>query len=224
MAVDLKPSDLFSLFGGSKVWLPPPWHTSDDRVRGGSSRSSLSVLPSNCALFEGHLDIDTLGGAGFASQFQSAAPHHDGSKSENDGIWDLSAYKGIEVDVGAGDGKVYTLILKDEEAPDKRDNGREKAGINWEADFRANNGGESPAGEEAVGKKVWVPWSDLKPTYRGKKKEDAGEFKPGEIRRIGFMMRSFFGTQQGDFRLELRSITARKLASEGADTTVNIQE
>ncbi|KAI4265989.1 MAG: hypothetical protein L6R38_009028 [Xanthoria sp. 2 TBL-2021] len=215
MAVDLKSSDPFFLFGGPK---------SDDRVRGGSSRSSLSVLPSNCALFEGYLDIETLGGAGFASQFQYPASENEGSKSSNDGVWDLSAYEGIELDVGASDGKVYTLILKDEEAQDKRDDGREKAGLNWEADFRANKGSQGPAGEEVVRKNVWIPWSDLKPTYRGKKKDDAGLFKPGEIRRIGFMMRSFFGTQQGDFRLELRSITARKHASNGADATVDIQE
>lgn len=135
------------------------------------------------------------------------------------------------------------MILKDEKSQDKRDDSREKAGLNWEAEFIANKGSQGPAGEDVVGKKVWIPWSDLKPTYRGKKKEDAGKFKPSEIRRIGFMMRrfvsqligtlrllidglihSFFGTQQGDFRLELRSITARKHASDGADTTVNIQE
>ena len=34
---------------------------------------------------------------------------------------------------------------------------------------------------------------------------------------------SYFGSQQGDFRLDLRSITARKQASEDADETVNIQ-
>ncbi|KAL8648238.1 MAG: hypothetical protein Q9226_006077 [Calogaya cf. arnoldii] len=196
---------------------------SDDRVRGGSSRSSLSALPNNCALFEGHLDIETLGGAGFASQFQYAALENEGSRSKNESVWDLSAYEGIELEVGAGDGKVYTLILKDEESQEKRDDGREKAGINWEADFRASASSEDSAGENAVGKKIWIPWNDLKPTYRGKKKDDAGKFKPGETRRIGFMMRSFFGTQQGDFRLELRSITARKQASEDADTTVNIQ-
>ncbi|KAL8749401.1 MAG: hypothetical protein Q9199_007710 [Rusavskia elegans] len=189
------------------------------------------------------LDIETLGGAGFASQFQYPASENEGSKSSNDGVWDLSAYEGIELDVGAGDGKVYTLLLKDEEAQDKRDDGREKAGLNWEADFRASKGSQGRAGEDVVGKKVWIPWRDLKPTYRGKEKEDAGKFKPSEIRRIGFMMRrfvsqligklrllidglihSFFGTQQGDFRLELRSITARKHASDDTDTTVNIQE
>ena len=78
--------------------------------------------------------------------------------------------------------------MKDEDSQDKRDDGRERAGINWEVEFRV---GEGTTGEEMVGKKVWVPWSALKPTYRGKKKDDAGEFKPGQIRRIGFMMRRY---------------------------------
>ncbi|KAL8777911.1 MAG: hypothetical protein Q9213_007652 [Squamulea squamosa] len=195
---------------------------SDDRVRGGSSRSSLSALSNNCALFEGHLDIETLGGAGFASQFQFATPRNEDSGSSGDNVWDLSAYEGVEVDVGEGDGKVYTLILKDEEMQDKRDDGREKAGISWEADFRANDSNTGGIGGEMVGKKIWVSWSALKATYRGKEKEDVGKFKPGEIRRIGFMMRSFFGTQQGDFRLELRSITARKHTSETVDKNGNV--
>ncbi|KAL8676505.1 MAG: hypothetical protein Q9186_006982, partial [Xanthomendoza sp. 1 TL-2023] len=203
-------------------WLPPPWSTSDDRVRGGSSRSSLSALPNNCALFEGHLDIETLGGAGFASQFQSAvALNHGEVDSTSDSVWDLSAYEGVEIDVGAGDGKVYTLILKDEESQEKRDDGRDKAGINWEAEFRVGESNDANMGEEVKAKKIWVPWSALKATYRGKEKEDAGDFKPAEVRRIGLMMRSFFGTQQGDFRLELRSITARKHTSEAAETAIN---
>lgn len=113
---------------------------------------------------------------------------NEGYKSSNTNVWDLSAYRGIELDVRLGDGKVYTLVLKDEESQDKRDDGRDRAGINWEAEFRV---GEGTTGEEMVGKKVWVPWSALKSTYRGKKKEDAGEFKPGQIRRIGFMMRRY---------------------------------
>ncbi|KAL8859441.1 MAG: hypothetical protein Q9178_004119 [Gyalolechia marmorata] len=153
----------------------------------------------------------------------SAAPNNQGSNSSNDSVWDLSAYNGIEVDLGAGDGKLYTLILKDEESQDKRDDGREKAGISWEADFRASKGFEDRIGEEVVGNKVWIPWHVLKPTYRGKEKGDRGGIKPDQIRRIGLMTRSFFGTQQGDFRLEIRSIMARYHSSEVADSTVNVQ-
>lgn len=103
-------------------------------------------------------------------------------------MWDLSAYDGVEIDVKAADGKIYTLVLKDEELQDKRDDGRERAGINWEVEFRVPKSEENKI---AGGRKVWVPWSALKATYRGKEKEDAGELKTSEIRRVGFMMRRY---------------------------------
>jgi len=81
--------------------------------------------------------------------------------------------------VGEGDGKIYTLILKDESLPGKREDGREKAGISWEVEFKA--------GEE--GEKFWVPWSDFKATYRGKQKKDARELKTRSVCRVGVMMR-----------------------------------
>lgn len=99
--------------------------------------------------------------------------------------------------MGKGDGKVYTLILKDEAAAGKREDGREKAGINWEVDFKVGEedgegegegeGGEKGGGDDVT--KVWVPWEDFKATFRGKEKKDAGELKKGEVRRVGLMMR-----------------------------------
>lgn len=180
-----------------RPWLPPPWTTTDDRVRGGASQSYLSALPSNCARFHGHLDTSTLGGAGFASQFSpspqvpDADNNDDEKKKENEGSWDLSAYDGIEVEVGEGDGKVYTLILKDEEAAGKREDGRERAGINWEVDFKVGGEDGGEEGEEGGGDgaRIWVPWGEFKATFRGKEKKDAGELKKGEVRRIGLMMR-----------------------------------
>lgn len=160
-------------------------------MRGGSSTSSLTVLPNNCALFKGHLDIETLGGAGFASQFQSAALQQDEKDAVDKGVWNLSAYDGLEIDVGAGDGKVYTLIVKDQQPQEKRHDGRKRADINWEAELRTSETGDNGSGEGGGGKKFWVPWTALKPTYRGKEKENAGELKTDEVRRIGFMMRRY---------------------------------
>lgn len=94
--------------------------------------------------------------------------------------------------MGTGDGKVYTLILKDEEMAGKREDGREKAGVNWEVDFRVGEKdgiGEKEEEDGGEGTKIWVPWGEFKATFRGKEKEDAGELKKGEIRRVGFMMR-----------------------------------
>lgn len=105
----------------------------------------------------------------------------------------MSAYDGIEIEVGKGDGKVYTLILKDEEAAGKREDGREKAGVNWEVDFKVGEEEEDGEEGEKEGRggvtKIWVPWKEFKATFRGKEKKDAGELKKGEVRRIGLMMR-----------------------------------
>ena len=94
--------------------------------------------------------------------------------------------------MGEGDGKIYTLILKDEEAAGgKREDGRERAGVNWEVDFKL--GGEDGDGDgDEVGEggaKIWIPWEEFKATFRGKEKEDAGALKRGQVRRIGLMMR-----------------------------------
>ena len=179
------PATPFALFGSSKPFLPPPWTTTDDRVRGGSSTSHLTALPNNCAHFYGHLDTSTLGGAGFASQFSPL----DATSFSNNGqkAWDLSAYDGIEIEIGKGDGKVYTFILKDEEQAEKSEDGREKAGVNWEIEF--HTGKKNGEEDEDGGTRVWIPWGDFKATYRGKEKEDAGSLKTGEIRRVGLMMR-----------------------------------
>ncbi|KAM0794600.1 complex I intermediate-associated protein 30-domain-containing protein [Usnea florida] len=235
MSTTLQP---YVLFGSTKPWLPPPWTTTDDRLRGGASQSHLSALPGNSARFHGHLDTSTLGGAGFASQF-SPPPTGDaaGGTSEKGGdenaageggeeeerSWDLSAYDGVEVLVGGeeggdGGGKVYTLILKDEAGAGKREDGRERAGVSWEVDFRVGGGeegrGERDGGGGGEASAVWAPWGEFKATYRGKEMEGAGELRTGEVRRIGFMMRSYFGKQEGEFSLVLRSICARKKTKE----------
>ena len=173
---------------GLRPWIPPPWITTDDRIRGGISQSHVSALPSNSARFYGHLDTSTLGGAGFASQFCSA-------DADENWTWDLSKFDGIEVVVEKGDGKVYTLILKDVEQAAKREDGREKAGVSWEVEFRAGQNKRVQESEKytdilaSEDITIWVPWSEFKATYRGKEKKDAGELKRGEIRKLGLMMR-----------------------------------
>ncbi|KAL9033886.1 MAG: hypothetical protein Q9214_007298, partial [Letrouitia sp. 1 TL-2023] len=164
-------------------WLPPPWTTVDDRVRGGSSTSHLSSLPGNCAVFHGQLDTTTLGGAGFASQFSpvdldrvvDVANSSDlqvaGTQPRRDirPMWDLSEYGGLELCVLKMDTKTYTLILKDtEDTDDERDDGRKKAGISWEARFK--NSSEAQGGvlfDSNDVRKFWIPWSSFEATFRG---------------------------------------------------------
>ncbi|KAI2633469.1 NADH:ubiquinone oxidoreductase intermediate-associated protein 30 [Xylaria nigripes] len=175
------------LFGGDKPWRAESWEASDDRVRGGKSRSYLSnaPTPSNPSVkFHGTLDITTLGGAGFASQ-----------RTPDDERWDLSGYIGLHVSIASGDGKKYTLILKDEVLP-RRPDGRDQSTVSWEFDF---------AGEEAG---LDVRWKDFVPTYRGRPVRDGKPLDISRIRRISIMMRSFFGEQEGPFALQLRFIAA----------------
>ncbi|PVH87167.1 CIA30-domain-containing protein [Cadophora sp. DSE1049] len=177
-----------SIFGGEKPWSPLDWTSSDDRVRGGSSISELSCNPlSPTAIFHGNLDIKTLGGAGFASQRTTG----------EDRSWDLSKYEGLVLDIAKSDEKQYTLTLKDELLP-KSSNGREQSTISWEYDFKV----------DSAGGKVYIYWDDFNATYRGREKKDAKPLDLKHIKRISFMMRSFFGSQEGAFSLSITSVSA----------------
>lgn len=79
-------------------------------------------------------------------------------------------------------GKEYTLILKDEVLPRNPENGRERATISWEHDFRVSP--EIPSGLRG-----FAAWSDFKPTYRGKEVKDAKPLRTKSIIRVGLMQR-----------------------------------
>ncbi|KAH8727541.1 CIA30 family protein [Phaeosphaeriaceae sp. PMI808] len=184
-----KPKELV-LFGGEKGWTASDWTASDDRVRGGSSQSYLDVS-SSTARFHGTLDITTLGGAGFASQRTTG----------DDRSWDLSAYDGIHLDISKTDGTKYTFVLKDEILPLDSETGREQSTISYEYVFM-----------EAGAEGLYIAWDSLKPTYRGKPKEDASKLDLKSIKRLSIMSRSFFGEQEGDFSLTIKSIKAIALS------------
>ncbi|KAI4834018.1 CIA30-domain-containing protein, partial [Aureobasidium sp. EXF-8845] len=169
-----------------RSWKAEDWTASDDR--------SFLECHSSTGRFHGNLDIKTLGGAGFASQRTTG----------DDRGWDLSDYAGIVLDIAEADDKRYTFILKDELLPRNPDNGRDQATISWEYDFKPCFGESSLE----KGGLLFVPWSGLKPTYRGKEKEHADPINLKTIKRMSIMMRSFFGDQEGPFSLTLRSISA----------------
>ncbi|KAL4979893.1 complex I intermediate-associated protein 30-domain-containing protein [Aspergillus desertorum] len=181
------------LFGGACPWSSADWTSVDDRVRGGSSHSHLTPSPDKkTATFNGHLDVRTLGGAGFASQ-----------RTSGDRNWDLSPYAGVELDIDTAnsDSKLYTFIVKDEKGLlPPRDDGRERSGLSWEVNFTpgCNRG------------KVVVRWGDFRPTYRGKEVRDVEPLDLKAIKRFSIMMRSFFGEQEGDFTLSIVSVAAWK--------------
>ncbi|CAG7945064.1 unnamed protein product [Penicillium nalgiovense] len=165
-------------------WDLSRWTSSDDRVRGGSSVSNLE-LTTKGVLFHGNLDIETLGGAGFASQ----------RTIKNEQVWDLSGHDGVELRIVPSDRKRYTFSITDE-IPHRRPDAREQSALVWEYDFCASK----------AGRNVRISWKDLKPTYRGKLVEDARSLDLSRIKRFRIMIRSFFGAQQGDFSLDIQSI------------------
>lgn len=147
-------------------------------MRGGRSQSYLTVPPGHPASgtsgsaaqaeFSGHLDITALGGAGFASQ----------RTVDEFPPLDLSDCDALVLDVASGDGKKYTVTLKDEVLP-RRPDGRDQSTVSWEYDFVA---GLDPA-------KVVIPFRDFQPTYRGRPKPDAQPLDLSSVKRVSFMMR-----------------------------------
>ncbi|KAM7185977.1 NADH:ubiquinone oxidoreductase complex I intermediate-associated protein 30 [Rhypophila sp. PSN 637] len=219
----------------SRPWDENDWTASDDRVRGGKSISRLSTQPpqqhqdndndhdgglaTTCAAakFSGNLDITALGGAGFASQRttifegQGAAldlvgsdalvlkvVHHAEDADSTPEYSNVAAVAKEKV-------KKYTVVFKDTILP-KRPDGREQSTISWESDF-------SLAGVET--ETITLPFTEFKPTYRGKPVEDPeAKLDWGSIKRVSIMVRSFFGEQHGPFSLVISSIAARKPRSQ----------
>lgn len=82
---------------------------------------------------------------------------------------------------------MYTFIVKDEILPPGGD-GREQSTVSWEYEFRVDGEGEG-------GKRVWIPWGELKATYRGKEKRDAKPIELGGVRRFSLMMRRYVSVE-----------------------------
>lgn len=110
---------------------------------------------------------------------------------------------------------MYTLILKDStpvpaslSVPEPRGDGREKAGVSWEAQFTASPtvAGEGMRDEERT--TVFFPWREFKATFRGRPVEGLGEVERGRVKKVGVMMRSGFGRQEGVFGVVLGGIAA----------------
>lgn len=140
----------------------------------GLNKQSYFACTSSSARFHGHLDIKTLGGAGFASQRTT------GDSRE----WDLADYDGIELIIDDGDKKQYTFILKDDLLPPDPDTGREQSTISYEYDFHATT---NTAEDGSL--TVYIPWKEMKATYRGKEKKDAPSINLKKVRRLSLMIR-----------------------------------
>ncbi|KAF6799521.1 cia30 family protein [Colletotrichum sojae] len=187
-------------------WTASDWVASDDTVRGGASHSTLDIInpsapgnpfPESIANFHGNLDYATLGGAGFASQ----------RTADDRPALDISAYDTITLEVPFSDGKKYTFNLKDTVPPPV--NGVEQSGVSWEFDFQI------PAVNHTDGQveKVVMPISEFVPTFRGRVQNDTAPLDLSSIKRVNFMIRSFFAEQDGEFQLHIKSVIASREGS-----------
>lgn len=120
----------------------------------------------------------------------------------------LTSFANVKILIVLCVDKGYTFNVKDTLLPRDPNTGREQSTISYEFDFKL-----SPASETLAKKKstFWIPWSSFHATYRGREKNDAPSLKIGDIKRFGIMCRSFFGEQEGDFKLEIERIRAVKL-------------
>lgn len=69
---------------------------------------------------------------------------------------------------------------------------------------------------------VRIPWSDFRPTYRGRPKADAGKLDTAHIKRFSFMMRSFFDSQHGPFELFIEELAAFESSRKGLDAEQSV--
>ncbi|EPX70748.1 CIA30 family protein [Schizosaccharomyces octosporus yFS286] len=180
------------LFGQPENWHEQDFRAVDDRVRGGQSTSHLTAEKGNgsdsYARFWGTLDTKTLGGAGFASQATNI-PNRK---------WNLREFEGIEINIAKSDNFKYTFIIKDDHQTKNDD---ERSTLSYEYDFSPSFSKEDQS--------IYVPFSDFRPTYRGRPVEGAPPLDTSEIVQFSFMIRSFFDSQSGDFELLLKSVRAK---------------
>ncbi len=98
---------------------------------------------------------------------------------------DLSEFSGLSLRI-RGDGKRYSLRLRTTEAFD---------GVTYELRF------DTRAGEWET---IEIHFRDMEPYFRGQHVDGYPPLVPAKIRTLGFMIA---GKQQGEFRLEIASIT-----------------
>jgi hypothetical protein len=177
------------------VWIVSDFTDINDTVRGGSSKSSMTIVDASAGIdFTGFLDTTTLGGAGFASQsYSKGFPGSALDKEKYTGLRLIvaspitrAAESAAKVQPGGGKGPVtkYVLNLKTE-LPKRRPDGRSESAIVYEAAFSA------PSKADGSCASVDAEWSDFKAIYRGRPAE-AKPLDPSQVKEWSIMARSNF--------------------------------
>lgn len=146
----------------------------NDGVMGGLSQGIIEMTQNDSLLFKGNISLQNNGGF---SSFRI------GGK-----LWDLSAWKGVEILV-KGDGRTYGLRATTDET-------FLRSSVSFTADFKTVK-------DEWV--KLQIPFSKMKASWRGRKLDR--NFDPAQIKGLGIILAD---KQAGKFALEIKSISAWK--------------
>ena len=146
----------------------------NDGVMGGLSQGIIEMKQNDSLLFKGNISLQNNGGF---SSFRIAGK-----------LWDLSAWKGVEILV-KGDGRTYGLRATTDET-------FLRSSVSFTADFKTVK-------DEWV--KLQIPFSKMKASWRGRKLDR--NFDPAQIKGLGIILAD---KQAGKFALEIKSISAWK--------------
>lgn len=146
----------------------------NDGVMGGLSQGTIEMTQNDSLLFKGNISLQNNGGF---SSFRTAGK-----------LWDLSAWKGVEILV-KGDGRTYGLRATTDET-------FLRSSVSFTADFKTVK-------DEWV--KLQIPFSKMKASWRGRKLDR--NFDPAQIKGLGIILAD---KQAGKFALEIKSISAWK--------------
>ena len=146
----------------------------NDGVMGGLSQGIIEMTQNDSLLFKGNISLQNNGGF---SSFRIAGK-----------LWDLSAWKGVEILV-RGDGRTYGLRATTDEK-------FLRSSVSFTADFKTVK-------DEWV--KLQIPFSKMKASWRGRKLDR--NFDPAQIKGLGIILAD---KQAGKFALEIKSISAWK--------------
>jgi NADH dehydrogenase [ubiquinone] 1 alpha subcomplex assembly factor 1 len=140
------------------------WAAIDDRVMGGSSRSTLRRYDDGQSSFEGTLVVANGGFASVRALLPASVPR----------VWASST--GLVLTCASDGRPGYKVCLKGDGAVD---------GVMYQASLPA----AISATEDLS--TVRLPWSAFKPTFRGRPVRDAPPIRGEQVRQLGFMLSRF---------------------------------
>ncbi|KAI9291227.1 NADH:ubiquinone oxidoreductase complex I intermediate-associated protein 30 [Neoconidiobolus thromboides FSU 785] len=220
------PTKLHQLFGRFAPWKSSTFSYVNDSLRGGKSTTYIEVGSNGeYLLFEGNLDPSVLGAA-FSSirTFFTPEPAKE-PLLDNKGL-DLSDYDGLLIETLAGDGKRYSINLKNDIGDIiDQSSGKRESTIEYNYYFTPEVrgyhevnmlGGDSNL-NPPVNNLFYAKFEDFVPYYRGRPITDGiingkkvPSLDPKKIQALSVMVASNFGKQKGNFYLGIESICAFK--------------